>query len=193
MNLCTYLGHVGNGGVCSEAAKVLAIDAFPQPQTKKQVRAFLGLAGYHRKFLPNFATIAAPLTDLTRRSSPTRIPWSPDCQHAFEQLKNSLRSSPILRSPDFSKPFLLQTEASDRGIGAVLSQTDEKGVEHTICFFSKKLLPARKSTPLWKRNASQSKQQSKSSRCTYWVAGLQSKLTTAYWNVCRTRERRTDD
>ena len=142
MNSCTYLGHVvGNGGVCPEAAKVLAVDAFPQPQTKKQVRAFLGLAGYYRKFIPNFATIAAPLTDLTRRSSPTRVPWSPDCQHAFEQLKNSLRSFPILRSPDFSKPFLLQTDASDRGIGAVLSQTDDNGVEHAICFYSKKLLP----------------------------------------------------
>ena len=62
MNLCTYLGHVvGNRGVCPETAKVLAVDAFPQPQTKKQVCAFLGLAGYYRKFIPNFATIAAPL------------------------------------------------------------------------------------------------------------------------------------
>ena len=142
MSNCTYLGHVvGNGQVKPEMAKVEAVRKFPQPKTKRQVRAFLGLTGYYRKFIPHFASIAAPLTDLTRRNRPTRVTWTDQCQDSFVKLRESLCNSPVLRSPDFTKEFILQTDASDRGIGAVLSQQDDDGVDHPISFYSRKLLP----------------------------------------------------
>ena len=90
------------------------------------VRAFLGLRGYYRKFIPDIATIAVPLTDLTRKNASNRVLWNAKSKTAFRELKARLCSSPVLRSPDFSQPFILQTDASDRGVGAVLSQVDDK-------------------------------------------------------------------
>ena len=142
MEYCTYLGHVvGGGAVRPEASKVEAVEQFKIPETKKQVRAFLGLTGYYRKFIPNYATIAAPLTDLTRKSAPNNVQWNEQCDQAFKELKGLLCTAPVLRNPDFSKPFILQTDASDRGVGAVLSQRDENGEEHPLGYFSRKLLP----------------------------------------------------
>ena len=126
MSQCVYLGHVvGNGSVRPEPSKVESVRSFPIPRTKKQVRAFLGLTGYYRKFIPDYATVALPLTDLTRRNAPNRIEWTSELDEAFQSLKNRLCESPVLASPDFSRPFVLQTDASDRGIGAVLSQCDD--------------------------------------------------------------------
>ena len=81
------------------------------------------------------------ITDLTRRSSPNVVLWDEKCAEAFEQLKNYLCSSSVLRSPDFTKQFVLQTDASDRGAGAVISQCDSKGEEHTVAYYSRKFLP----------------------------------------------------
>lgn len=86
------------------------------------MRAFLGLAGYYRKLIPSFAQIASPLTDLTKKSKPNAIKWSDECDQAFTTLKNIIKSKPVLQSPDFEKPFILQCDASKRGLGAVLSQ-----------------------------------------------------------------------
>ena len=142
MDRCSYLGHVvGNGEVRPEEAKVQAVRDFPPPTTKRRVRAFLGLTGYYRKFIPDYAEIAAPLTDLTKKTAPNRVNWSEECNRSFASLKDRLCTEPILRSPDFDRQFILQTDASDRGIGAVLSQTDEDGVEHPIAFYSRKLIP----------------------------------------------------
>ncbi len=143
MSSCVYLGHVvGGGSVRPEPSKVLAVANFPRPTSIKIVRAFLGLAGYYRRFIPNYASIAAPLSDLTRKQgNHHKFEWTDECQAAFEMLKNTLSSTPVLRNPDFNRTFILQTDASNRGIGAVLSQVDETGVEHPIAFFSKKLLP----------------------------------------------------
>ena len=142
MASCAYLGHiVGNGEVKPEQTKIEAVSAFPIPTTKKQVRAFLGLTGYYRKFIPDYATVALPLTDLTRKQMPNQVVWGPECDTAFTTLKNRLCSSPILRSPDFSRPFILQTDASDRGVGAVLSQLDDEGIDHPVAYYSRKLLP----------------------------------------------------
>ena len=113
MAKCGYLGHiVGGGRVEPETAKINAVQSFQQPRTKKQVRVFLGLAGYYRKFIPNFATVAAPLTDLTRKMAPEKVTWTPSCGRAFRLLKKALCDSPVLRSPDFYHEFLLQTDAS---------------------------------------------------------------------------------
>lgn len=139
MKECTYLGHiVGSGSVKPDPAKLEAVRQFPVPHTKKQVRAFLGLAGYYRRFIPHFSSVASPLTDLTKS---TAIRWSKDCAKAFEQLKDALCSNPVLKSPCFDRPFIVQTDASDRGVGAVLSQCDDLGEEHPIAYFSRKLLP----------------------------------------------------
>ena len=142
MEQCLYLGHiVGNGMVRPEMSKVEAISAFATPRTKKEVRVFLGLTGYYRKFIPDFATIAAPLTDLTRKTAPNLVNWSQECEEAFVELKARMCSSPVLRSPDFAKPFIVQTDASERGIGAVLSQLDADGNDYPIAYYSRKLLP----------------------------------------------------
>ena len=142
MDQCVYLGHVvGKGTVQPEMTKVEAVQCWPVPETKKQVRAFLGLTGYYRKFIPQYASIATPLTDLTKKFAPTNIMWSQECDRAFRKLKTVLCSSPILYSPDLGREFVLQTDASDRGVGAVLSQQMCDGEEHPIAYYSRKLLP----------------------------------------------------
>lgn len=78
--------------------------------------------------------MAAPLTDLTRKSLCTKIQWNDECEQAFQQLKKQLCSAPVLHSPDFDKPFLLQTDASDRGVGAILSQEDADGNDHPVAY-----------------------------------------------------------
>jgi hypothetical protein len=115
------------------------VDA-PTPATKKQLRSFLGLIGYYFKFITNFAAIAVPLTDLTRKGTPNHLDWSIVQQQAFAALKRYVVSPPVLRLPDFSKAFVLQTDASDCGIGTVLMQEDD-GVKYPIAYASKKLLP----------------------------------------------------
>ena len=141
MKQCLYLGHiVGNGTVRPELNKVESVRTFPVPRTKRQVRAFLGLTGYYRKFIPDYAAIAAPLSDLTKKSAPNSVNWTTLCEEAFETLKTHLCSQPILVSPDFSRPFVLQTDASDRAVGAVLSQVGPDG-EHPVGYYSRKLLP----------------------------------------------------
>ena len=139
MKECAYLGHiVGSGSVKPDPGKLEAVRQFPFPQTKKQVRAFLGLAGYYRR---HFSSVASPLTDLTKSTAhASNIKWNKDCAKAFEQLKDALCSNPVLKSPCFDRPFIPQTDASDRGVGAVLSQCDDLGEEHPIAYFSRKLL-----------------------------------------------------
>ena len=139
---CVYLGHrVGSGKVRPEDLKIKAIQDFDIPITKRQVRSFLDLAGYYRKFIPHYSSLAAPLTDLTRKVAPNEVVWNTTCERAFQALKAALSSSPILQSPDFTKQFLLQTDASDRGVGAVLSQCDQNGQDRPVAYFSRKLLP----------------------------------------------------
>ena len=145
MRECKYLGHiVGNGEVKPEKSKLQAIAQFPLPVTKKQVRSFLGLTGYYRRFILNYASIAAPLTSLTsltRKSVPESMSLGVDSCRSFSKLKDILLSSAVLRNPDFNKPFILQTDASEMGAGAVLSQQDADGSDHPVAFFSRKLLP----------------------------------------------------
>ncbi len=131
-----YLGfQVGRGMVKPQEKKVAAILSAPRPTTKTQVRAFLGLAGYYRCFIPNFSSLAAPLTDLTRKGQPEKTPWSLEADRAFQQVKAALTSEPLLRAPDFGCPFLLQTDASDTGLGAILSQVVD-GEEHPVIYIS---------------------------------------------------------
>ena len=142
MTRCCYLGHiVGSGKVRPEETKVQTVRNFPTPTTKRKVREFLGLTGYYRKFIASYAEHAAPLTSLTRKNAPNRVIWTSDCEESFKTLKEKLCSQPILTSPDFTKEFILQTDASAWGIGAVLSQQDNDNIEHPIAYYSRKLLP----------------------------------------------------
>uniref|UniRef100_A0A3Q1EX45 Gypsy retrotransposon integrase-like protein 1 n=2 Tax=Acanthochromis polyacanthus TaxID=80966 RepID=A0A3Q1EX45_9TELE len=136
-----YLGYqLGQGKVRPQADKVEAIRNCPRPRTKKEVRSFLGLAGWYRRFVPRFATIASPLTALTGKDRKNPVTWTNQCETAFQSLKESLCSSPVLQSPDFTKRFLVQVDASAVGIGAVLAQ-GEPGEERPILYLSRKLLP----------------------------------------------------
>ncbi len=134
----TFLGHlVGQGQVKPLESKVNAISEFPVPATKKQLMRFLGMAGYYRKFCKNFSIIAEPLTNLLKKN--VKFKWNDNCQVAFDRLKAILKSTPVLLAPDFDKCFKLAVDASDVGIGAVLLQEDDDGIDHPVCYFSKKL------------------------------------------------------
>ena len=130
--------------------KIHAVKEAQRPITKKQVRGSLVLAGFYRKFIPNFSEIAAPLTDLTKKDRPNRVKdWLSHHEKAFQTLKSCLTSSPILWLPVFNegKPFILRSDASDIGIGAVLLQEFKGEGKLPNAYTSKKLLP-------WERNYS---------------------------------------
>ena len=139
MTECTYLGHVvGNRVVKPQEDKLTAIKHFLQPTTKKQIQSFLGLTGYYCRFIPNYATIAVRFTNMIKKSEPEIVNWTAEGIQAFNKLKEILVSSPVMANPDFSRPFILQTETSDFGVGAVLSQVDAEGYNHPVAY---KLLP----------------------------------------------------
>lgn len=134
-----FLGHVvGKGELKPEVSKVDNILNISRPQNKKQMRSFLGTIGYYRKFVPNFSAMAAPLTDMTRKGSPAQLDWSPVHVRTFEALKKLMSTAPILRLPDLDRPFVLRTDASDRGLGAVLLQEYEEDI-FPVLYLSRKL------------------------------------------------------
>jgi hypothetical protein len=127
-----YLGHTVSGtGVAMD--KVQTVLDWPQPINTKQLRGFLGLTGYYRRFVKGYAAIAAPLTDLLKKEA---FKWTTEATKAFENLKVAITTAPVLALPQFSIPFTIETDASGTGVGAVLSQ-----LGHPIAFFSKKMVP----------------------------------------------------
>jgi len=107
-----YLGHcVGKQSLQTKPDKVNKILQAPKPTDKKQLRSFLGLIGYYRKFVPNFAAIVVPLTDLTKKNQPNQLEWGEAQDRASENLKSHIVNPPILGLPDFEKQFILQTDA----------------------------------------------------------------------------------
>lgn len=130
-----YLGHIiSSEGIGPNPEKVEAVQRFPVPATVKTVRQFLGLASYYCRFIPSFAKVASPLHTLTRQDVP--FCWTMSCQNAFQQLKDALVSSPVLVYPDFQKEFVLHTDASKEGLGAVLEQIQDDGRLHPIAYAS---------------------------------------------------------
>ena len=144
----SYLGHrVTEEGLLPDPSLLAAIRDIPPPKTATEVRSFLDLAGYYRRYVKGFAAIAAPLHALTRKDA--LFHWSEDCQAAFDQLKARLTTSPITAFPDFSQAFRLYTDASTAGLGAILAQVRE-GKERIICCASRALNKAEKSYPATK-------------------------------------------
>lgn len=122
-----YLGHrVGQGYRRPAELKVATILDFPRPQNKTELRAFLGLTGYYRSYIQHYSDLASPLTDALRKTAPTQLQWDTDKDRAFCGLKRALSEPPVLSAPDFSKPFLVQCDASNRGMGVILCQEDER-------------------------------------------------------------------
>ena len=133
-----YLGHVISAqGIFPDQAKVAAVEKFPTPSNVRSVREFVGLASYYRRFVPNFAREAGPLHMLTRADVP--FVWTIACEGVFVHLKELLTSHPVLVYPDFAKPFVLHTDASGKGLGAVLEQIQDDGNHHPVAFTSRTL------------------------------------------------------
>jgi hypothetical protein len=133
----TFLGHlITPDGIKPSPKKVEAISKWPIPQSISEVRSFLGLTTFYRRFVRNFSHIALPLTELTRKS--VKFQWTPETQLAFDTLREKLMSPEILILPDPSKPYVVTTDASKVGIGAVLQQDHGTGLQ-PIAFFSRKL------------------------------------------------------
>ena len=136
-----YLGHViSSERIAMDPSKTQRITEWPTPCSVQEVKQFVGLASYYRRFIQNFASIARPLHRLTERGRPFK--WTVECDTAFAKLKVCLRSSPILTFPDLSRPFILDTDACQSGIGAVLSQEQEDGKERVIAYASRALSKA---------------------------------------------------
>jgi hypothetical protein len=146
-----FLGHVvTREGICVDPAKTEAVDNWPVPTRVKDVRAFLGLASYYRRYIQDFASIAAPLVALTKKDIPRNPPWSDACQNAFNQHKLALVNPPILSYPlRDGGSFYLSTDASNDALGAVLEQdqTDPDGIvrRKVIAYGSKTLTRAQRS------------------------------------------------
>lgn len=129
-NQLRYLGHViSEEGVRTDPANIDKVRDWPSPQSAKEVRQFLGLAGYYRKFVRHFGIISRPLTELLKKG--VVFQWTPQHEESFQALKVALTTAPALALPNFLKPFMVETDASDREIGAVLMQD-----QHPIAFLS---------------------------------------------------------
>ena len=142
-----FLGHqVCSQGVAPDPEKTAAVQNWATPATIKQVRSFLGFVGYYRRFIKDFSKIAKPLNELLRGTGRGRrrhshsIHWTEECEMAFKQLKQELLQAPILAYADYTQPFILYTDASNLGLGAVLAQ-EQEGMEKVIAYASRSLHP----------------------------------------------------
>ena len=136
-----YLGHlVSDQGIEVDPQKVAAVETYPVPETVKQLRSFLGIAGFYRRHILGFANIASPLNRLLRKE--VSFEWDDACQEAFKQLKSKLTSAPVLGYPDYDKPFKIYSDASRTSLGAVMAQIDKNGKERVISYAGRTLLPA---------------------------------------------------
>ena len=151
----TYLGHeVSGAGIAPDPQKIAVVQEWPVPQTVKELRTFLGFASYYRRFIESFAKIAAPLHQLVNNSlhelkvnkkllRPFKEKWNEECQKTFESMLEKLTTAPVLGYVDYTKPFIVETDASHDGLGAVLSQ-EQDGRRRVIAYASRRLRPPEK-------------------------------------------------
>lgn len=151
-NQICYLGHiVSQQGVQADPEKLRAVSMYPAPHNIKELRHFLGLANYYRRFIEGYSAIAEPLHKLTRKTA-GGYKWSNECDDAFSLLKQKLTMSPILAYPCFQQPFILATDASEFAVGGVLSQKIN-GVERVISYWSRQLNKAERNYSTVEREA----------------------------------------
>ena len=131
---------MGGGQIRPQEAKVKAIQEYSRPTTKKQIMRFLGATGYYRRFIKDYSTIAACLTDLTKKMEPDKIQWQEKHQQASVALKKAMSEAAVMSGPDANLPYTLSTDASGIGIGAVLEQ-ELQGEVRPIAYYSRKLQP----------------------------------------------------
>jgi RNase H-like domain found in reverse transcriptase/Reverse transcriptase (RNA-dependent DNA polymerase) len=135
-----FLGHtISLEGIEMQDDKIDAIKKFPKPTTLKRLQSFLGYMNFYRKFMKDFGAIARPLYNLLKKETVGQFgkDWGEEHDQAFEKLKELAITAPVRAYPDFTKPFILTTDASGIGLGAILSQLDDKGEEHPIAFASR--------------------------------------------------------
>ena len=133
-----YLGYVvSREGISADVQKVEAVRSFPRPTNLTSLRSFLGLASYYRRFIPNFSTVASPLYALTRKDA--EFFWGQSEQVAFDHLKQILIDAPVLAFPNFDQEFILETDASGVGLGAILAQKQPDGTVQPIAYGSRTL------------------------------------------------------
>ena len=150
-----FCGHiVGRGTVVPVPQKVKVVEDWPQPRNVHEVRQFLGLATYYRRYVRDFARIAAPLHELLKETDEELkkkrfrpIKWTPACNVAFKDLKRALTANPVLTQPDPTKPYIIETDASEWAVGYVLLQVGEDGKLHPIAFDGRKLNQAELNYP----------------------------------------------
>ncbi|VDI57048.1 Hypothetical predicted protein [Mytilus galloprovincialis] len=134
-------GHIiSKEGIPVDTSKAKAVETFPIPNNQHDVRSFLGLCNYYRKFVKGYAKIASPLNRLLSKDSPIKL--TSDCKKAFETLKTALTSTPVLKFPNFNKPFIISCDASGSAICYILSQFGEDKKEHVIGYGGRALSPA---------------------------------------------------
>ena len=156
----SFLGHVLSAkGISPNPEKVDKVRDWPVPKTSKEVHSFIGLASYYHRFIPNFAKWSKPLNALIvppahqakvrcgemKKSELTEFVWSKECQEGFDALKHALTTAPVLAYPDYTQPFILETDASLKGLGAVLSQKGKDGEVCIIAYASRSLWPSERS------------------------------------------------
>ena len=137
--------NVSEGGISADSSKVDAVKRFPTPNDVSSLRSFLELASYYRRFIPGFSKVAEPLFALTRKD--VTFKWSENCEKAFQQLKTLLTTAPLLIFPSFDKEFILKTDASISGLGAVLAQQTD--VRHELHLQAEHYKSMKRATVLW--------------------------------------------
>jgi hypothetical protein len=137
-----FLGHiVSKEGIWPDPGKIDVVQRFPEPTTITNVRSFLGLTRYYRKYIKGYSRIAGPLFELTKKD--VVFVWNQDCQRAFDDLKRALVDAPILVRPNFKEPFCLDVDWSTKGVGAILSQREGR-FEKVIAYANKALTAAQR-------------------------------------------------
>ena len=135
-----FLGHeIGEGAQRPQNRTIEKIQEFQRPTTKKGVRSFLGICGFYSQYIKNYTYLAQPLIKLTGKFMPQKVEWTEELERAFHAMKAALRASIMLRLPDLKKKFILQTDASNSGIGAALLQEDDDDSRYPVSYWSRKL------------------------------------------------------
>ena len=138
-----FLGYmIGREGIKMSMTKVEAVLSWKKPNSLTEVQSFLGFANFSRRFIKNYSKVACPLTKLTKKKTGTKWAWMEEAGKAFKELKTRFTTAPILAHFDATKPVIIETDASDFTIGAVLSQRDEENRLHPVAFHSRKFQPA---------------------------------------------------